>query len=191
MKFLISAVLALSVLAGSAHSMEFGFKSTPSAGFVQMTGEIEKGDDLRFKEFLGTLPPTLGKGIFLVLDSTGGSFVGAMDLADVLQTATVVVKDNCQSACFILFAAAKGKIVYPSAKIGVHMGFSKDPEKVYRAVADTVTVAVALRELSHVPDDILMDMLSTPSDKMHWLTKDQLTRMDATIISKEKTVSSK
>jgi hypothetical protein len=63
----------------------------------------------------------------IVLNSGGGFSTQALQIANILldKNVTVVVKDQCRSACAnYIFLAGKFKFVYPGAIIGWHGGFN-------------------------------------------------------------------
>jgi hypothetical protein len=88
------------------------------------------------------------------------------------------------SACFILFASAYQKTVFAfgpkDPRVGIHS--AANPTGVEDLAAFAVDTVVA-REAKKcgVPDDIIGKMVTTPNQSVYWLTREDFTRMGATI----------
>ena len=86
-----------------------------------LQGRIVPGDAARLRAALAGVSPRVAG---LVLNSPGGSVLEAQDMAKLIRDsgAAVLVPANavCASACFMLFAAARNKLVEPGAMVGVH-----------------------------------------------------------------------
>ena len=121
----------------------------------------------------------------LRLNSPGGA-VGAMAMAAMVRwvedMATVVQKDaKCESACFALFAAGHRRYVDPASdptQIGVHSiyeligkpGPDGAPAFVWKETGDATIEAVRLLREVRVSASVIGKIVTTPPDKMFYLT---------------------
>jgi hypothetical protein len=152
---------------------------------IRMSGAIVEGDAGKLFHFLeNKLPAGDPNGLIggFALDSPGGNILEAEAIARYihkLQTLTVVGDgDVCASACFLLFAAGKGKLVHPSAKIAVHSTSSANGLETPSALAATTAMARDAVELG-VPKAIIGKIVATPPGKIEFLSRADLLSMDA------------
>jgi hypothetical protein len=185
-KFLAGvAVVALAIAPQPAGAMDFSVKDFPRGKYTVlfMSGDIQRQDGDKLVRFL--METDIGdKPVEIWLNSNGGDVSGAVQIAQLLQNARVLVPKRCLSACFILFAAAKEKLATMAARVGTHAATATEDITENRGIiadAGTLMVAKLLRHLN-VPDDIIMNSLMTQPESIYQLTPDELKRMGAELI---------
>lgn len=178
---LILACLA----AGPAGAMQMEKAPLPDSPNVALLaqGRIVAGDAAQLRALLHNLPP--GQRIAsVVLNSPGGAVAEARIMARILNTAPVpvVVPHDavCASACFMLFAAARHKVVEPGALVGVHSASVSGGRETGETLGVTTLMA---REVAAygVPAAITGRMVTTQPGQMAWLTRDELELMGAKV----------
>ncbi|UUW39835.1 hypothetical protein VP14_148 [Vibrio phage VPMCC14] len=110
------------LLSGLAHSATFTSKLTPDGQNIMiMTGRIDDGDDIKFKEFITTAPDNTSNVLFL--NSRGGDLNAAIMIATILSTydTTTVAFGSCASACAVIFSAGSKKYI-PKSDLGFGEG---------------------------------------------------------------------
>ena len=155
---------------------------------IHMEGIIEHGDLDKLVAFAKRMPKT-DNVIALSLNSPGGyvhdATLIAEFVADIDGIMIGVSKGNeCVSACFIIFAAAKHKVASVGSRIGVH-SVSRYKEEAY---AWTTVMARTLARFK-VPPSIIGRMVITPIDQMAWLTRTELESMNVQILALPTTVA--
>lgn len=179
-----SSLALLAAFSSPVAAMDFVYRDVDASGGVLVgSGEINRGDDLKLHNYVASLPASTHiKGISL--ESPGGNYVEGVNLATTIQAShlqTGVVGDGtCASACFILFASGSYKFVGAGARIGVHSA-SEEGEDTGLAQAVTTLMARKAAELG-VPSDIIGRMVTTPPDRMAWLTPAELEEMHVEIV---------
>ena len=173
---------ALLCRSGPAQAMDFLAQPLPDRSadtLIVATGEIRPGDDEKLHRFVGALPGT-AKLIGIVLSSPGGNLLEGVRLAaSIRSTGTATgVSGECASACFLVFAAGHGKIVFRGARVGVHSA-SFDGSETAMTQAITTRMAREAAELG-VPPSIIGKMVTTPPDRMSWLSREELSSMGVT-----------
>ncbi len=180
----LGSLALLAALISPAAAMDFVYRDVDASGGVLVaSGEIKRGDDLKLHNYVASLPAsTQLKGISL--DSPGGNYLEGVDLSTTIQVShlqTGVIGDGmCASACFILFASGSHRFVGAGARIGVHSA-SEEGEDTGVAQAVTTLMARKAAELG-VPADIIGRMVTTPPDRMAWLTPAELEEMHVEIV---------
>ncbi|MCK8788280.1 ATP-dependent Clp protease proteolytic subunit [Roseomonas sp. NAR14] len=146
--------------------------------FIQAQGPIRLGDEERFIRLVGGL----GRRVVLVVDSPGGNLAAAdrmRGLVAGLNMAVVVPTGaTCASACFLLFAAAKDRLIERGARIGVHSASVSAGENA-NTMAATVLMARVAREYA-IPNAIVGRMVTTDPGQMAWLTDDEIASIPRT-----------
>jgi hypothetical protein len=183
----LAAAAALAAIAAAEPAAAMQLEKAPLPGTPNVAllaqGRIEPGDAAALRALLHKLPP--GQRVAsVVLNSPGGAVAEARVMARILNTATVpvVVPHDavCASACFILFAAARHKVVEPGAMIGVHSASVSGG----RETGDTLGVTTLMaREVAAygVPAEITGRMVTTQPGQMAWLSRDELELMGAKV----------
>ncbi len=185
-KFFILSIL-LSILTSYASAMQFKIMNISSGiDMMTATGPIVSGD-------LGRMIATLqanasgNKVVSILLDSPGGNVFEAEKLANGIHGSgaeTVVWENNqCVSACFLLFSAAKHRVAFEDALIGVHSAAVNGQETL---ASMGVTVAIARDAAQfNVPSAILGKIIATKLGAVEWLTEDDLRSMGVTIVTSQ------
>lgn len=189
MKFFLIVTTCLSTLiASDVRALDFDRIPLDDGGvIIGARGRIELGDDEKLHRFVAQFPAS-DKLVGIAIDSGGGSILEAEGLAQTVRNtglATMVAGGNtCASACFLIFAAGKMRIVQEGARVGVH-SVSEEGEETITAQAVT-TMAARDARAYNVPPAIIGKMVSTPPTQMAWLTREDLVSMDVAIIPSER-----
>jgi len=190
MRQIILAFAMAVAFAVSARAMQFRQVSLNNNDFaVTAIGEIVEGDTGRAADLVQKLvaaTPTARVRVF-VLDSPGGQIVEAEILAGLIRRleagVMVLSGSQCNSACFLLFAAGVPKVIAPDALIGVHSASNEGQENL-GSMAATTLMARDAADLD-VPPQIVGKMVETPPNRVAWLTRDDLAQMDVKIMAPE------
>jgi hypothetical protein len=180
-KYIAAAVIGIGLASNSAAAITY----TPlyfqdGSLIIGMRGRIVEGDADQLRHVLTGLPPkTIIHGF--ALDSHGGNVAEASKLAAFIhgsELPTIVDSTSaCESACFLVFAAGKLKLVQSGAVIGVHSAsiYGTETEE-----AMAVTTAIAcLADAYHVPKAIIGKLVTTPPDEIAQLSHGDLLSMGA------------
>src|SRR5215204_4648445 len=112
---------------------------------VVISGPITRETGFQFVRAIADVPLSLWNEMVYVLNSPGGSPKVATNIAgSIRETSSFVMVlsgSECSSACFILLAAAKIKIIAPDALISVHSAQTKGAGEDWDALAMTAAVA--------------------------------------------------
>lgn len=180
-----SLVLLLFV---TASSMAADFQFVGNGPFValRMQGPIEKGDLDRLIVELGQADGgRAGQRFFqerqiLWVNSPGGSVDEALRIADFVRRSLIPVwvLDRCESACFLILAAAVERQL--GGKIGIHRPYFGDEsvstiglEESQRRYAQMSARYYSMLEQFEVPRQIVDRMRSMASTEVHYLTKNE------------------
>jgi uncharacterized protein len=128
--------------------------------------------------------PKSDRVLSFFVDSPGGSIVEASKIAELISKTdtpvTIPGGSQCSSACFLLFAAARRRIMAPDALIGVHSVSEGDRESL---AAMAVTTAFAREAAAYgVPPVIIGKMVQTQPGRMAWLTPTDLQPMGVVLL---------
>jgi hypothetical protein len=185
-------IMLLAVLSSSAMAVNFFYSSRFSSGefagnAMEMTisGKIEKGDTEKFLSFLRENPRDAIFGIDrVVLDSQGGDVIEAMKLSQALKEhyPDTMVRGDCTSACLLLWLA--GGVHYlpvDGNKIGIHRPYFDPNEFSQLPIREAESQYKKLDERfkeyllnQGLPQSIYEKLLSTSSNKIYWLTIEDL-----------------
>jgi hypothetical protein len=180
----IAATLGTLALAQPANAMSYSYRLYGNNQFIiEAAGEIMPDERTRYGDWLRRLPPEVSNRFIaaIIFSSSGGSTLGALDMAQVLMQTTldtgVAQGGECTSACVILWATGVGKSVAPDARIGVHqMEADGHPlEQSSRALADGLTSLGA-------PSSVADAAATTPPTSMYWLTPADLAAWKVKVI---------
>jgi hypothetical protein len=159
--------------------------------YVTLDGPIERGDPDRFAAIISEANARGYRLESLLLNSPGGYFWEAMAMAVMVrwvkEMATVVQKNaTCESSCFGLFAAGYRKYLDPAGdptQIGVHSIYAIIKQQgggstlFWKEKGDTTIWAVRRLKEIDVPPSIVDSIVTTPPDRMTYLTIAQLKQM--------------
>lgn len=117
----------------------------------------------------------------LIINSQGGSIDDAINFAALVRkhNLTVVVEDECSSACVLVAAASKQLMSMSDAKFGFHQastfGDSKSQHSKYWAKYATDTLMSELRK-SGIPNNVLAIAEKTPPNDMYYVSAKDMYR---------------
>jgi hypothetical protein len=154
---------------------------------ISISGDIAEGDTDAFKSAIKAANDA-GKLVSSVrLNSTGGSLLEGVQLAEVVKFAKMATNvgqgATCASACFLIFAAGESKFANYTAQIGVHGASDETGRETVQSGAATVSMARVAKELG-VPAAIIGRMVVTPPSQMVWLSPADLQSMGTTMVGK-------
>jgi len=120
-----------------------------------------------------------------VLDSPGGSVLDAIEIANEVQhsgAGVLVMRGaQCASACFLLLAAAREKLIAPDSLVAVHSATTEGAGEDAGAAKATVEMARLLAKYG-VPAAIIGEMVETTPQGAAVLTPAQLATLPGTRI---------
>jgi hypothetical protein len=150
---------------------------TADHGAIIASGQIIEGNAGQFAVLVATEHPHT-----IVLDSNGGAVGEAAAMADTIRAAglsvTVPPRAMCASACFVLLAAGRDRIVAHDSRIGVHRAATNcglDDSQLGTDVMSSKAIAFG------TPSGIVRRMVSTPQPGIAWLSVDELAGMGVRI----------
>lgn len=148
---------------------------------IKLQGEIVQGDFVRVRDFIDKASRDKERRLVILIDSPGGSVVEGWDIAAFVfdNRLPVAVHRDCESACFMIFAAGSTRLVGPDSRIGVHSANISGEENPL-STASTVEMG---RLLDHygVPASVIGQLVTHAPDQMYFLTTADLTAMGANI----------
>lgn len=195
MKFLLKvfAALIFSAYCGIAFSGQFLVMDSHTTSMcgdysIDYSGRIETGDSDRLKKILEGFVAKHGKDDCLRgwtsirLFSDGGDVLEAIKLGKLIRShhlrAIVPLPAECNSSCVLVFAAAIRKDA--PGKVGVHRPFFSNLDK-NQSLSDIKNRRDQLTEVLRsyfneidIPHSLIDVMLSTPPEKIKYLTEDEL-----------------
>ncbi|MBX9826436.1 MAG: ATP-dependent Clp protease proteolytic subunit [Xanthobacteraceae bacterium] len=182
----VAISLAQLSLVSLVHAAEFtSAVSKEGRTILLLDGRIEPGDSMKLALMVTALDNQNRAVSALYLNSPGGKGDDAQAMAALVKhhKISTIVADGakCASACFIVFAAGHKKFADDRAQIGVHRASEKGQET-GRAFAATAEMARTVSELG-VPPAVVGKLVSTPPDRVVWLSLDDLRSMNVTITS--------
>jgi hypothetical protein len=177
-----AAIAALSSHAGAAE-----FERLPNVAAVRMTGEIVPGDAKAFGRFMRKLDGRGDKIETLSLNSPGGDLRTSLDIGEEVRSRglrTVVGEGGwCMSGCVIVFAFGVERVVYPTARLGVHsaqshsgIGREDDGTK-----AATINLARRMKELG-TPYSVIGKLIATPGADITILDEKDITAWNVRVV---------
>ena len=139
--------------------------STDSAVVLILRGAVSVGDYHRLKKLLED-----GSVVGLEIRSGGGSLEEGLDIARVVRDKALVVyaSRECDSACALIFFAAKERYIGPRCKIGVHSVSNEHGKEDGDSVRTTVRMSRLLVGLG-VPPAVIGKLVATPPAKITYL----------------------
>jgi hypothetical protein len=183
------ALAASAVFASPASAMTFEQISGPAdcaeRACILASGLIDAdapGDFERFVK-LRRLQP----GALVVLNSEGGVLMDGLTLGALIREArfstTVQSGGDCASACAFTFLGGVQRSVGHGARVGLHQIYSNPQARDAISVADAQILMS--RVAAHIERmgggmDMLIAILRTPPQSIHWLSAAELSRMGVT-----------
>ncbi len=176
MRWVIAAAFLLPV---PGRAMDFSLIEAKDGQFIRAAGDIVDKDDEKLHQFVAALPPET-KLLAFIMTSPGGNLREGVRLAETIRASELEtgVVDQCASACFLMFAAGRSKFVIDDAEVGVHSASATGGRETTESQAVTTLMARAASDYG-VPASIIGKMVTTPPEKMTWLTPEDLKAMGA------------
>jgi hypothetical protein len=188
-----SLIFVFSALFCSFHASkaaEFTRRGLDTMDIIELRGAIEDGDLERLRVIAQPARQKAGPVIGLTLNSRGGEIVEADRISQFVAQKTwdvaVGSRNVCASACFLIFAAGRRKLVHEDAFVGIHGASNRNGQQDQGALAATTIMARAFKRLG-VPDNLVGRMVTTPPDRMAWLRANDLLPMKVEIILRDET----
>ena len=166
-------LLLLSLLPRAAPAMEFlSSRLSDDETVIRASGPIRLGDEARFLE----VTRGFGERLYLLLDSPGGNVAAANSMRALVHGLGIRVlipaDAECASACFLLFVAARERVVERGARVGVHSASRAGREEQGSLAATTIAARIAADY--GVPPTVVARMVTTPPGDMWWLPEADL-----------------
>jgi hypothetical protein len=165
MVFKLIALLVPIVFLEPASAFRIKRLETNSGTVLRLLGDVREGDYGRLKSVLQN-----ESVVGLEIRSDGGSLEEGVDIAGVVRDKSLIVyaSGECDSACALIFFAAKERYMDRGSKIGVH-SVSNDRGK---EDADSTRVTVRMSRLLvgfGVPHSVIGKMVATPPARITFL----------------------
>ena len=173
--------------------MAFTFRASPEgASFIIASGRISAGTATEFKRFDEKYA---NAAKYVILLSHGGYVHEAVSLGRYLrerELITVVPSEGfCFSACPLVLAAGKERLVWPDSWVGLHQAYlaadsKPSPDKAFKAGQRAVADIMGYLEEHDVDPLVWRLAIRTPPDRIHMLSQKDLidtrlaTRVDDT-----------
>jgi hypothetical protein len=185
-KRLASTALAVALVATVAptQAADFSRVVATNGDWISIHGEIMDGDTARLAQWAGSQPSTVRIAGF-TLNSKGGSLLEAVRLSGVVREMGLptYVSENrtCASACFLIWASGKRRMIAPGGALGVHSA-SISGQETAASMAGSVVMIRQLKAVG-VPDSILGRIATTPPDSIVWLHPEDLSAMNVETVA--------
>jgi hypothetical protein len=188
-KTLLTGIAVLFLATGMAHAVaaeiiisggkseEVGSGKILPTHFIQVKGEINKGDADAFRpEAFSKIQ--LHKHVFVVLESNGGVAMEALNIGTAIRKMDfdTVVFDNktCASACALIWLAGHYRWAGPKASIGFHAIYYGEGNV---SSGGNALVGAYLRELG-LSLKAIRYLTQAPPDGMEWLSIESAYKYD-------------
>src|SRR5215218_6355802 len=141
---------------------------------LKLRGDFRVGDFRRLETFLQD-----ASLVGLEIKSGGGSLEEGLDIARVVRDKALVVyaSKECDSACALIFFAAKERYIGRRCKIGVHSVSNHRGKEDGDSVRTTVQMSRLLVGLG-VPPSVIGKLVATPPTKMTYLDNRDLLELN-------------
>ena len=161
----LAAFLALIALLRPAGAFRVTRVVCDSGTVLRLRGDVRDGDYGRLKSILQN-----GSVVGLEIRSDGGSLEDGVDIARIVRDKGLIVyaSRECNSACALIFFAAKERYMCRGCKIGVHSVSNERGKE----DADSARVTLQMSRLLvgfGVPHSIIGKMVATPPAKITFL----------------------
>lgn len=168
--FKLMALLVPIVLLEPASAFRIKRVETDSGTVLRLLGDVREGDYGRLKSALQNQPV-----VGLQIRSDGGSLEEGVDIARVVRDKSLIVyaSGECDSACALIFFAARERYMDRKSKIGVH-SVANDRG---REDADSARVTIRMSRLLAglgVPHSVIGKMVATPPARITFLDSHDL-----------------
>lgn len=108
----------------------------------------------------------------LALNSGGGSSQAGFQLADMVRKhGWSTIAENCQSACVVVWAAGRSKVV--QGQLGVHQSYDSLQFDQRADLKATAHMGAVLRSYG-APKSVVAHMMATPPSQMYVVTADDI-----------------
>lgn len=164
--------------------MEFSARTLSGIPVAVANGEIFKGDDQRFRDFISQHPERR----VLILSSIGGDLQTGMEIGRKIrqeEMTTFVPKPLvCYSACFFMYIGGRERDVDEQGQLGVHQFYGATPNS-QGDIVQSQTQSASAEVLNYILSmgahvEAFEISLRTPPDQMHVFTRDELERFGLT-----------
>ena len=178
----VGAVVCLSLCAPALAAKLTTSTSSEGKIAAYLSGEIVDGDAHKLATLIRQSKQRGRVVSSIRLNSQGGRLSEGLKLADIIQkerlSTLIGDGEECASACFLAFAAGAKKYISYTGGAGVHGASNQNGEETSEAVAATIGMARAAKELG-VPPAVLGKMVTTPPSQIVWLSPEDLCSMGA------------
>ncbi|MFT3986307.1 PAN domain-containing protein [Aestuariivirga sp.] len=158
------------MLAASAAEIVLRPESTPDLGIIQVSGELQRGDEQKFVSIALNVPKAV-----VLLDSDGGNLNAGLEIGKAIRLKEYVTwVDNgmrCASACALIWLGGTKRLMSPVAQIGFHAAYNGDDGQV--TGAGNALVGAYLGQLGLTQSFIAFATERNPNESLNWLTPDQ------------------
>jgi len=161
----------LALISSSAFGQSFGnFTAFPKNGVVVLSGGIDADSPDDFKKAL----TAAGNAKTVVLRSSGGVVVSALDIAAIIKQRQLVTfieeRQSCASACSIIFFAGEQRVAL--GKLGVHQ-MSAPGGGSLAGLQFVLADVLSAFDAFDVDDRVMQKMLRTPAKDMYYFTTEE------------------
>jgi hypothetical protein len=174
MMLMLVASLVLVLLIQPASALQIERVRTDLGIVLRLRGEVRTGDFRRLETVLQD-----ASLVGLEIKSGGGSLGEGLDIARVVRDKALVVyaSKECDSACALIFFAAKERYIGRRCKIGVHSVSNQRGKEDGDSVRTTVQMSRLLVGLG-VPPSVIGKLVATPPTKMTYLDNRDLVELN-------------
>ena len=146
--------------------------------YVEMKGQVARGDYLKFSREVAQRSPYSAKRVVLSISSPGGRVDGMWEMIIGIERTQrqlpvqIVVRDRCESACADIFLAADERYMEPTGLLGFHAAAFHG-----RELAEDIQRSVAYYRQRGVPQKSAVQFATTPHRAMRHVTADQAAQL--------------
>ena len=173
----LASALTISMLAvwpssSVSHAAEFTVAPPDAKHIVtiNISGVIQKGDDLRFRASLAGVLPLLG---IVILESPGGDLQAGLNIGREISArayATLVKSGAvCASSCALAWLAGDWRYMAPGARIGFHAAYAKEGNALIEKGAANALIGAYLNTLK-LPDEAINYITKSAPNDIEWLS---------------------
>lgn len=136
---------------------------------VYITGEIELGDDARFRAIAERFPDAV-----VFLESPGGTVIPALEIGRLVREhgyRTVVVdKGTCASSCALIWLAGTSRYLAPGGQVGFHASSAQEDDgRLVESGLSNAFVGYYLSKLELSERAVVFATMASPYE-LNWLT---------------------